>query len=800
MVDQSTKYEDMRQYISSFITGEAAEALINSLADEVQRGEDLAVAVSDQLTICTASGSYIDRKLGALGIARPADLGMDDLSYRNMGIQINATKETTAVLHSVLAVFYGEDAVRAWTQSGQPGPYYLQPGMDLQLEFEDGVARTMAITAASFKDITNATPGEVADVITQFVRAQGLNGSADVFTDPDTNLMYVRIYGAARGPYSTLKILGGQLQSVLEFPQMRGTKLMLNNTVWEITRNVGDTIRFRWTGGSVPALDQVFVGDRVMVYGDNFAVHASETLLGTWTITNVRPASGAVDPTTGWFEIDVPNLSGLAASKANVTPLTNVPGIGLYYTWTVAQGSYDDLKFFYVKKLAPYSQPRYSLAFEPGKRLLKIYLPATARIVHRDLAGGAHLHMEYGAKDLGGSFGSTTDPTVQVNVLNELSIAYPQGGYDNFAIGGTLTYGTTVVPIEAITRSLGQTVVTCSTPHGIPVANPYDDTATYAKGDVVLYNGVDFYESLIDGNLGNDPDTSPLAWIQINGYPKLVPTIVTVVPAQVFVDDQSNPFLGPYMVDPDANYTLTDEVVFSREAIRAGERRSIIFVKGGISAASGQLLFDLGKDTQEGPVSFLANAQASGNNLVGIRSISQSGTTVTVTTLGIHGAIPGSQVAITGTLNFNGNWSVSTVPSQTVYTFVKSPAASLIESIGYSETVIVGSSSTLSLDPSYAFKFAHDVGADINLISSSRAYATNTRGLDYPPYITGTAEGRAYAQSLLEQIVALGIKLEIVIIYPSDVGLGNHGDSEDLATPPVSDAVYVWGTDTLNNS
>ena len=800
MVDQSIKYEDMRQYISSFITGEAAEALINTLADEVQRGEDLAVAVSNQLTISTASGSYIDRKLGALGITRPSELGMDDLSYRNMGIQINATKEVTGVLHSVLAVFYGEDAVRAWTQSGQPGPYSLESGMDLQFELEDGVIRVMTIDASSFQDITNATPGEVADLITQFVRAQGLNGSADVFTDPDTNLSYVRIYGSARGPYSTLKVLGGRLQNALEFPLLRGTKLLLNNTVWEITRNYGDTIRFRWVGGSVPALDQVFIGDRVMIYGDNFAVHASETLIGTWDVTGIRPASGIVGYSTGWFEISVPNLAGLSASEANVMPPVNVPGSGLYYTWTVAQGSYDDLKFFFIKKLAPYLQPRYSLAFEPGQRILKIYLPATARIVHRDLAGGAHLHLEYGAKDLSGSFGSTIDPDAQVTVLNELSVSYPQGGYDNIAIGGTLTYGSTVVPVDTITRSLGATVVSCSGSHGIPVADPYDNTATYNMGDVILYNSVTYYKSLVDVNVGNDPDLAPLFWTQVNGYPQLVPTIVTVTPGQAFIDDLANPFLGPYMVDPDAHYTLTNEMVTSREAIRAGERRSILFVKGGVTVDSGQLLFDLGKDTQEGPVSFLANAQAEGNSLVGIRFISQSGTTVTVTTLGIHGAIPGSQVKITGTLGFNGTWSVSSVPSQTTYTFVKTPAGSLFESTGFSETVIVGTSSTLSMDPSYSFQYFHDIGSDITLLSSARAYSTNTRGLDYPPYVTGTAEGRAYAQDLLTQIIALGIKLEIVIIYPSDVGLGNHGDSEDLATPPVSDAIYVWGTDVLNNS
>jgi hypothetical protein len=99
----------------------------------------------------------------------------------------------------------------------------------------------------------------------------------------------------------------------------------------------------------------------------------------------------------------------------------------------------------------------------------------------------------------------------------------------------------------------------------------------------------------------------------------------------------------------------------------------------------------------------------------------------------------------------------------------------------------------LTIDPSYNFKNTHEIGTDIAIISDAKAYTPSPDGIDYPVYITGTAEGRLFAESLIEEISALGINLEIIIIYPSDKGLGNEGEGADESDPPISDEVYVWG-------
>jgi hypothetical protein len=101
--------------------------------------------------------------------------------------------------------------------------------------------------------------------------------------------------------------------------------------------------------------------------------------------------------------------------------------------------------------------------------------------------------------------------------------------------------------------------------------------------------------------------------------------------------------------------------------------------------------------------------------------------------------------------------------------------------------------STLLLDPSNDFKFNHDIGADINLISAKNAYQPAQDGSDYPMYVTGVAEGQVYAEDIIRKVTALGINLEIIIIYPSDIGLGNQGGSSDPDAAVTSDKVWVWG-------
>jgi len=744
----SDKYDFFRAYISSFLHGKPnAEAILQSLADESIKLHELSVAVTDQLTISTASDIYLDKRLAEVGITRPSELGMDDLSFRQMGIQLNASKQVIESIHTILATFYGDETVRASATSGQPEPYFLEDGDILQFVLESEEVHTVTFLAENFDNIQQASAKEVADLITRYIRGRGLQGYAQEYADVDTGLKYVRIFGSAKGPYGLVQILGGQGQTEMEFPTIRATNLPVNDTVWEITRTVGSTHRFRWVSGSKPLLEKIFIEDKALIYGNQFLTVG---IYGTFDVKNVRPAQASVAVDAGWFEIDIEGFSALKSSIPDQNPPPNSPGN--VYSFTITQAQFADLKFFLARKNTAYGQQRYALAWEPEANLLHIYMPASTKVVRRDLVGSAHLHLLYKSDTLNGSYGHPTDPDQMIQILSDRSFRFRQSGYDASGTGGTVTYGITTKDIEYAFRENGYANVITIDPHGL-TPQPPD-----AFGRVF---------------------TTQIAVISVANVPQ---------------DDQVNTFLGPYVLDPAAPYTLTSEYVTTREQVLAGENRNSLFVQGALIEQSGQLLFDLNLDTQEGPVPFWANQVSAIAPPVNITSISQSGTNVTVIVAGSHGAIIGSQINISGTLNFNGTYAVTTVPSSSVYTFTKTPSNVLFEATGVSTLVITGTASTLILDPSYQFKFTHDTGSNVSLISDNKAYEPVPNGLDYGAYVTGTADGRIFAEQLMREITALGINLEITIIFPVDTGLGNAGGSDDANNPPTSEKIYVWGS------
>jgi hypothetical protein len=740
----SDKYAFFRAYVSSYLHGKTnAEAMLQTLADDSVKLQDLSIAVTNQLTISTASDIYLDKRMSEIGITRPPETGMDDLAFRQMGIQLNSSKQLIESIHTILATFYGDETVRASTTCGQPEPYFLEDGDTLQFKLEGDEIFTLTVKTENFDSIQQATSKEIADLLTAYIRARGLNGYAKDITDIDTGLKYVRIFGGAKGPYGLVQILGGQMQSEMEFPTIRATQLPVNDTVWEITRTVGSTHRFRWVSGSRPLLEKVLVEDRILLYGQQFLTLG---IYGTYDVTNLRPAQGAPATDAGWFEFSIEGYSALKSSQPDINPPPNAPGA--VYSITVTQANFSDLKFYLAQKFTSYGKSRYALGWEPKANLLKVYMPASTQVIKRDLVGSAHLHLLYRSTDFNGSYGSTSVNASKVILTSARSIQFKQPAYDNLAYGGIMTVGLSNLPIDYIVRENGITSVFLTQEHGL--------TGTMIQGNN-LYSGV----------VG-----------------------ITVVAPE---DDQNNAFPGPYILDPEAAYTLTDQRVTSKEQILAGDNRNAVFVKGLLAYKTGELLFDLNQANQEGPVRFLDIQQSSSIVPVPIASISQNGTTVTVITATPHGAGPGSQVAISSTVAFNGNHTAVTVPSPNVYTFSVIVPAIIVEFTGLSTVVLTDVASTLILDPSYSFKYTHDIGSDITVISDNKAYTPTPNGIDYGMYVTGIADGRLFAEQLMQEVTALGINLEIVIMFPSGVGLGYGDKPADDTVSPHSEVTFVWG-------
>lgn len=786
--------EFINQWVSPFLTGPEVEALLGTIADEIARGEQLSVDVNDQLSISTAVGPYLDKRLAELDIKRPSEIGISDEAFRSIGITVNASKQLASTVHDLLEIFYGPSTVRAWAQSGKPEPYALEDGMTLTFMLDDNTEHLVTFPADEFVNIQAATAEEVSGFITRALRDAGHQQALSLaFTDPDTQEDYVRIFGLSKGPFSFVQVTGGEAQNVMEFPEIRDTQLTVENTVWQVTRNYGQTLRFRWDGGNAPKLGEVLAGDRVLIYGQQFQALG---LGGTFTVTAVRPPKPAVSYDSGWFEITNDLFTTLLSSQPNVAPPPNSPGFN--YSLSATQGAFDDMKFFLPLRRAPYSEKRFTAGFEPEDKLLRIYLPAVTQVVERNLVGGAYLHSLYPSTDFDGSYGSATDPSAQLQIINEYVIRYPQERLDNYGTGGTLTLpGPVVVEVEQAWRENGYAYVRTVTPHGITGYESWTTAVDYSVGDEAVQAGIRYRATQASGP-GNggarQPILYPLFWEQVGPAITYSDVVVGLVVENVRADDPNKPYPGPYLADLTTTFNMGSQITKLREPVLKGQSKRSLTVLGELPNSPGKLVIDLSQETEEQPVTYIAVQPHGAPAAIDILSISQNGFRVVVTTDGPHGVVPGDQVVVAGT-SMDDTYVVDEAPSPNVWVATSTISQVDYDTGGTSTLVDPGPISTLVLDPAYIFKKNHAIGADATLLNSATTFVPSPDGSDYSNYITSTPEAREYCRDVVEAILALGIRLEVIVIYPSGEGLGNYGYPDNEEAVPHSEIVEVYGVD-----
>lgn len=96
------------------------------------------------------------------------------------------------------------------------------------------------------------------------------------------------------------------------------------------------------------------------------------------------------------------------------------------------------------------------------------------------------------------------------------------------------------------------------------------------------------------------------------------------------------------------------------------------------------------------------------------------------------------------------------------------------------------SDGTLLISPAYSIQNQHLAGATVTYIESKSPVSLATDGSDYEAFITGVADGREYAETLIQSVVATGINIVFTILYPGGEGLGKWQD------PTYTEIVEVW--------
>src|SRR5579859_1344308 len=209
----------LRKNLNPALVGDNWDALIAAWAVGDDWIEETAEAAFDQLFKITATGQYLTRHAADDGLQRPSGIGIPDDTFRFYAIKHATGQLTENSILDILSVFYGDDSLRAYATS-IPGPFNITDGMDLDVLMDESLAVTIYFSNADFAIPAQATATEIGAAITRAFEVAGSNAYAIAVTDPTTGLSQVRIYSAALGLGSSVRVTGGQAQNVFQFPTL----------------------------------------------------------------------------------------------------------------------------------------------------------------------------------------------------------------------------------------------------------------------------------------------------------------------------------------------------------------------------------------------------------------------------------------------------------------------------------------------------------------------------------------------------------------------------------------------------
>lgn len=399
----------IRKHLNPSLKGPGWDAFIAGVAAGDCQNRTNARLAFDQKYVSSAKGFYLDRKGGDQGVRRP-DIGIGDELYRELITAFRTNQLTQEGFLETLEIFYGTEAVRAYTETLTAQPYPISDGESIKFLIDEKTEIEVTFRRADFARIRRATAAELAFSITRQLRAKGSQAFAAEYKDPDTGEIRVRVYSPSRGIVSGMKVTGGSGQPKLQFdlsifnPAPIGAYPEWLVTIPPEYPVNNKRARFKEIGTYFD-LNKVRVGDYVTISSSEF----SPGNRGVFSIVNV-----VVTPSEQYFEVD--NLNGVAEH--------------------VDQCCFPCFMFFRPIKKTIYDNIRYVVVAQHDGEM-DVIIPATTQAVQRSLGSAAYLHA-------GDSFTATTATRDANGTLTVDAITAIDGGLavgDQIIIDGfTPTY------------------------------------------------------------------------------------------------------------------------------------------------------------------------------------------------------------------------------------------------------------------------------------------------------------------------------------------------------------------------
>lgn len=808
---------DVHRYLPENLA-QASDALTQAILLAINSNDEFVMrtiqACIDQLFLSTANGKYLVQLGEEQGFTMPANSGLDIRAYRVLvPLMVSAPKQVRRTIDEMLQAFYGVDRTKPSITATIFEPYNLSSGDDIIVETESGRI-SVAILADQVSDISNVTAAELAAVLNT---VQNLY-TADTKLDRSTNRKFLRITSKAEGANAYVKIVGGTLQNLLQFPFARAT-LQEAGTVWNVTKEsqYTDVTKFTWDGlNTNPQVYRIQSGDIVTIRGLVDGLLPYSKLNGSYEVLD----SG--------YDYFVIRNQGFTYTSGSIT-----------------QVAANDFFFTSSQRSTLYDQPEYALTGETSYNTATVTAPAIPPLARRFLAGSAHLH-GYEGNILGFTRGSVT-------VQLPLNTEQPQA--DNaFVISNNRMRYDFTRPLYRTYLSDQATTPTYTLLTGSEEASELPFTTTALIGDNAIYARPESDEYVIRmssthglfhgwgftlagatafGNISApmlnqehvvyrvlDSHTITFRITDINGqYVKF--TGASFSPFDVYRESSARPdqadfylqFASPaaasasglqvgsvFKIDPtigtntNAFYGSRLRFVFLRVTEISGSQIHIVagfgpgieglVLTGGLGWRDGQFggssatyFFD--QSSQHNLTNVMAGLKACfmaaspqlNPAYVGSFVYDPTGSKTTVTASRFV-------ARTTESLQKGSNENIVFVEKVTdVFDGEDFPKSGFVvidygtnEFEGPIRYIAVIASQTgpsqIILDPSYRYKYSHKAGASIQYIHSNTAYVPGIDGSAFPVYLTGTAQARNTLFALIELLIAAGVFLDANIILP----------------------------------
>lgn len=790
------------------------KALIETLGQQDQNLTDLIEQVRKQFFVKTASRPYLDRLGSNFKVSRPSGVGMDDPTFRRyIPILAYQPKQVKLILDQLLDVFFFKESTSAFTQSQSFEPFSLESGWELEYIVDRIHEERIIFEASDFSDISNATADEIAAAINRNAE----NSFAVVFDDRVEKRKFIRIFTNTIGSKGSIQITGGRSNIALRFIGYNNDAGNDITTQWTITK-VGATMIWQHTGGTSPNLQNIEVGDIVIIDANgndgSFVIESIDIANSSFTYTNAFGTAGTLD-----HAIDTDSY----------------------------------VKFITPEQLVIYTKDSRAVVWETSPGQIIVEMPASPPVVKRSLAGSAHIN---GTVDTiinrvsntslelddatdwpinGGKFVIEKLSEIQMRhltisedttVINQTNTRYDKQHSFTYTskVGNTLQGITPDLPelsgifqhdISTITRdTAGEITVVTATPHEFNVGEPVkiqdvqsdlsttglrvdvsvaDDAIAVASQLASAINGLaDFTAS----NVGNV--------VTVNTTANGVTTDAVDIDSGVSINITQQGTVGlseitEITVDPGSTYDVagnglrfninsagdsTQYHVWFNTSDGANQQVNpgFDYIPEGsftiteIVDANTFKFFELGESgngnggsarverlgmANEGSIAYLTSARL-GTGILGPNIWDPDAAYVLSSlTSSIQDEIKAGTNVRTIEIE-----SVNNVPNEEGFVIFDFGTENEEGPVRY---LYKPTDSSMQLDPAYIFEKNHDIGSAITVIRRRGAHVISTTGREYAPYLTDPATARAILQELLRDVKSVGIFIEFLIRYPEQL-------------------------------